>query len=48
MKKLGYLIQNAWLNAAFCWIKKQKRATGMHLMFRINFKFAAKMDGYAR
>ena len=48
MKKLGYLIQNAWLNAAFCWIKKQKRATGTHLWLRISDKFEVEVDGIVR
>ena len=48
MKKLGYLIQKALLNAAFCLIMKQKRATGTHLWLRISDKFEVEVDGIVR
>ena len=39
MKKLGYLIQKALLNAAFCRIMKQKRVTSTNLRLGISNKF---------
>jgi len=48
MKKLGYLIQKAWLNDAFCWFLKQNRVTGTHLRLRTGNKFEAKVRGNAR
>ena len=48
MKKLGYLIQKAMLNAAFCRIMKEKRVVGTHLRLRVSDKFEAKVDGNTR
>ncbi len=47
MKKLGFLIQKALLNAAFCWFMKEKRGASTHLRLRISNKIEAEVDGNA-
>ncbi len=48
MKKLGYLIQKALLNAAFCWIGKEKRVTCTLLRPSVSNKIEAEVDKNAR
>ncbi len=47
MKKLGFLIEKALLNAAFCWIVKEKRVTCTLLRTCVSDKIEAEVDANA-